>query len=90
MFTCWAMTDNTSRSILLNSSKQAQAPADARPLKNCQKTKILMNTILDNTIQTPNIELTQTLEVTFSLKKNNPSTYKSSKSDVKWYIMKMG
>lgn len=49
-----------------------------------------MNTILDNTIQTPNIELTQTLEVTFSLKKNNPSTYKSSKSDVKWYMMKMG
>ena len=35
--TCWATTDSTSRSILLNSSKQAQAPADARPLKNCHR-----------------------------------------------------
>ena len=31
---CWAMTESTSRSMRLNSSKQAQAPADARPLKN--------------------------------------------------------
>ncbi|RNA24725.1 hypothetical protein BpHYR1_026639 [Brachionus plicatilis] len=31
---CWATTDNTSKSILLNSSKHAQAPAEARPLKN--------------------------------------------------------
>lgn len=75
------MTDNTSRSILLNSSKQAQAPADARPLKNCQKTTILMNTTLDNIILTPNIELTQTLEIMF------PSTYMMSKSDAKWYIL---
>lgn len=90
MFTCWAMTDNTSRSILLNSSKQAQAPADARPLKNCQKTTHSHEYNFRQIILTPNIELTQTLEVTFSLKKNNPSTYKSSKSDVKWYIMKMG
>jgi len=28
------MTDNTSNSILLNSSKQAQAPQQASPLKN--------------------------------------------------------
>ena len=28
------MTDKTSIFILLNSSKQAHAPADARPLKN--------------------------------------------------------
>lgn len=31
---CWATTDNTSASIRLNSSKQAQAPEDANPLKN--------------------------------------------------------
>ena len=31
---CCAMTDSTSRSMRLNSSKQAQAPAEARPLKN--------------------------------------------------------
>ena len=30
----YAMTDNTSKSIRLNSSKQAHAPEDARPLKN--------------------------------------------------------
>lgn len=29
-----AMTDKTSTSILLNSSKQLQAPAELRPLKN--------------------------------------------------------
>ena len=33
--TCCATTDSTSSSIRLNSSKQAHAPADARPLKNC-------------------------------------------------------
>ena len=32
--TYWAITDKTSRSILLNSSKQLQAPLVARPLKN--------------------------------------------------------
>lgn len=32
--TCWATTESTSSSILLNSSKQAQAPEEARPLKN--------------------------------------------------------
>ena len=32
--TCWAITDSTSSSIRLNSSKQAQAPAWASPLKN--------------------------------------------------------
>ena len=32
---CWATTDNTSNSMRLNSSKQAHAPAAARPLKNC-------------------------------------------------------
>lgn len=31
---CYAITDSTSILILLNSSKHAQAPADARPLKN--------------------------------------------------------
>ena len=31
---CWAMTDNTSISILLNSSKQHQAPDCANPEKN--------------------------------------------------------
>lgn len=34
MITCWATTDRTSSSIRLNSSKHAQAPQDARPLKN--------------------------------------------------------
>jgi hypothetical protein len=34
---CCATTDNTSRSIRLNSSKQAHAPAEARPLKNLKK-----------------------------------------------------
>lgn len=32
--TCWAMTERTSKSILLNSSKQHQAPELANPLKN--------------------------------------------------------
>ena len=32
--TCWATTDSTSRIIRLNSSKQAQAPEAAKPLKN--------------------------------------------------------
>lgn len=36
---CWATTDNTSNSIRLNSSKQAQAPEDANPLKNWRKRK---------------------------------------------------
>ena len=31
---CCAMTDNTSSSMRLNSSKHAHAPDDARPLKN--------------------------------------------------------
>lgn len=31
---CWATTDKTSTSIRLNSSKQAQAPELARPLRN--------------------------------------------------------
>ena len=31
---CWAITDNTSMSILLNSSKQHQAPDWAKPEKN--------------------------------------------------------
>ena len=31
---CWATTESTSMSILLNSSKQAQAPELAKPLKN--------------------------------------------------------
>jgi molybdopterin-biosynthesis enzyme MoeA-like protein len=31
---CCAMTDSTSRSMRLNSSKQAHAPEEARPLKN--------------------------------------------------------
>ncbi len=31
---CCATTDNTSRSIRLNSSKHDQAPEDANPLKN--------------------------------------------------------
>ncbi len=30
---CWATTDNTSRSIRLNSSKQDHAPQDAKPYK---------------------------------------------------------
>ena len=32
--TCCATTDNTSRSMRLNSSKHAHAPDDASPLKN--------------------------------------------------------
>ena len=32
---CWATTDKTSNSIRLNSSKQAHAPDEANPLKNC-------------------------------------------------------
>jgi len=31
---CWATTDNTSRSMRLNSSKQDQAPHDAKPCTN--------------------------------------------------------
>eukprot|EP00924_Labyrinthula_sp_SR-Ha-C_P016857 snap_masked-scaffold_6-processed-gene-16.40-mRNA-1 protein AED:1.00 eAED:1.00 QI:0/-1/0/0/-1/1/1/0/73 len=31
---CCAITDKTSKSILLNSSKQAQAPVPANPLTN--------------------------------------------------------
>jgi len=34
VISCWAITDNTSMSILLNSSKQHQAPDVARPEKN--------------------------------------------------------
>ena len=34
VISCWAMTDNTSMSIRLNSSKQHQAPDCARPEKN--------------------------------------------------------
>eukprot|EP00960_Hanusia_phi_P052209 761318-Hanusia_phi.AAC.2 len=34
VITCWAITDSTSMSMRLNSSKQAQAPEDASPLKN--------------------------------------------------------
>lgn len=30
---CWATTDNTSKSILLNSSKHDHAPQEARPYK---------------------------------------------------------
>ena len=43
---CWAMTDSTSRSMRLNSSKQAQAPADAKPLKNlpCSHKGFAVNT----------------------------------------------
>ena len=34
--TCCATTDKTSSSMRLNSSKQAHAPQDAKPLKNCE------------------------------------------------------
>lgn len=33
VMSCWAMTDRTSMSIRLNSSKQHQAPDCAKPLK---------------------------------------------------------
>ena len=33
---CWATTDNTSKSIRLNSSKQDQAPQEAKPLKSAK------------------------------------------------------
>eukprot|EP00955_Chlamydomonas_euryale_P116179 366401-Chlamydomonas_euryale.AAC.3 len=38
--TCCATTDSTSRLMRLNSSKQAHAPLDARPLKNCMASTI--------------------------------------------------